>query len=160
MTYTLLDLAESFIGYHELPGSPAEPLIVAMLQSVEHDIVSDEVAWCSAAVNWWAARFANLSVPRSRSLAARSWLAVGTPVTLRDAKAGWDVVIFKRGQEPQPGPEVTSGAPGHVAVYVGQGAGFVTVCGGNQGNKVCIENFPAAAVLGVRRLYMEPAAGL
>lgn len=155
MTYTLLDLAESFVGYHELPGAPAEPLIVAMLQSVEHDVLTDEVAWCSAFTSFCAARFANFAVPRSRSLAARSWLTVGTPVALADARPGWDVVIFKRGPEPQPGPEVTSGAQGHVAIYVSQSGDRVTVCGGNQGNKVCVESFPAAQVLGVRRLYQE-----
>jgi len=39
-------------------------------------------------------------------LAGRSWLAVGRPVNLKEAEAGFDVVILKRDDGPQPGPDV------------------------------------------------------
>lgn len=147
---TPFDQAQRFIGVKEAPGAVDNPLIVAMLRLDSSWPGHDEVPWCSAFVNFiaWLWR-----LPRSKSLAARSWLAVGTPIDVGDALVGSDVVIFKRGEGGQPGPEVLD-APGHVAFF----AGFndlrtrVLVVGGNQGNAVTLSSFPITDVLGVRRL--------
>ena len=147
---TPFDQAQRFIGVKETPGAVDNPLIVAMLRLDQTWPGHDEVPWCSAFVNWiaWLWR-----LPRSKSLAARSWLAVGTPVDLADSVVGFDVVIFKRGSGEQPGPEVLD-APGHVAFFAGFNASRdrVLVVGGNQGDAVTLSSFPIADVIGVRRL--------
>jgi uncharacterized protein (TIGR02594 family) len=124
------------------------PMVLAMLQLDNAWPAGDHVPWCSAFTNFvaWLLR-----LPRSKSLAARSWLMVGRPVPLNEAKAGYDVVVLKRGKDPQPGPEVIE-APGHVGFFAGLEGDVVLVLGGNQGDRVSVERFDAASVLGVRRL--------
>jgi len=43
-------------------------------------------------------------------------------------------------------------APGHVGFYAGRESDRVRVLGGNQDNTISIATFPAAHVLGYRRL--------
>lgn len=143
------EIAQRFVGIKEVSGKATNPQILAMLQLDNSWPQEDEVAWCSAFVNYiaWLLR-----LPRSKSLRARSWLQVGTPVDLLSAKADCDVVILKRGDSIQ-GPEVIE-APGHVGFF----SGFdiptqrVLVLGGNQKDSVCVESFPASKILGIRRL--------
>lgn len=141
-------IAQRFVGVKETPGVASTPLVLAMLQLDHSWPKGDDVAWCSAFVNFVAWL---LGLPRSKGLAARSWLRVGEQVALRDAQVGFDVVVLKRGPDPQPGPEVLD-AQGHVGFYAGRDGDHVLVLGGNQGNAVSIERFPASRVLGVRRL--------
>ena len=108
----------------------------------------DEVAWCSAFVNGIAW---DLRLPRSKSAAARSWLAIGEAVMLSQASVGFDVVVLKRGAGEQPGAHVLQ-APGHVGFFAGLEAGSVMVLGGNQNNGITVAPFPLDRVLGVRRL--------
>jgi hypothetical protein len=112
---TLYDLALRFVGLAELPGPKHNGFIswCHSLCSLSPD-TPDEVPWCSSFLNGlaWILR-----LPRSKSAAARSWLEVGIPVPLEEARQG-DIVIFKRGNGIQPGPEITRGAPGHVPVVV------------------------------------------
>jgi uncharacterized protein (TIGR02594 family) len=148
---TAFDLAQRFIGVAEAPGSTSNPQVLAMLRLDNAWPEGDEVAWCSAFANYiaWLLR-----LPRSKNLSARSWLAVGTPVALRDAEVGFDVVILKRGGDGQPGPEVLN-APGHVGFFAGlegERGERVRVLGGNQGDEVSIADFHAGNVLGIRRL--------
>jgi uncharacterized protein (TIGR02594 family) len=148
-TLTLYDLAQRFVGLAELTGGKNNGFIqwAHSLCGLDPE-TPDEVPWCSSFLNAlaWIMR-----LPRSKSAAARSWLEVGLPVPLPQAVIG-DVVIFTRGAPPQPGPEVTRGAPGHVALYAGMDNTSVLALGGNQGDKVSIARFPAIDVLGVRRL--------
>lgn len=159
---TAYDLAQRFVGTAEAPGMASNPLVLAMLRLDQAWPAGDDVAWCSAFLNFvaWLLR-----LPRSKSLSARSWLQVGTPVALEDAVAGFDVVILQRGTGAQPGAEVLN-APGHVGLFAGfepgelfTGAastvrlqGKVLLLGGNQGDQVSIASYPAGRVLGVRRL--------
>jgi len=70
---------------------------------------------------------------------------------LREPRPG-DVVIFKRGNGPQPGPEVLA-APGHVAFFIEWvPGGFVRVLGGNQGDQVSLAVFPVESILGIREI--------
>jgi uncharacterized protein (TIGR02594 family) len=150
MTITAYDLAERFLGLQEADGTASNPAILAMLRLDAAWVEDDETPWCSAFVNQiaWLLR-----LPRSRSLAARSWLAVGRAIPLEAARPGWDVVILQRGTGRQPGPEVLD-APGHVGFFAGQDhSASLRVLGGNQGNAVTIDAFPVARVLGVRRLF-------
>ncbi len=151
MIITAYDLALRFVGLQEVPGVAANPAILAMLRldPAGAAVGGDDTPWCSAFVNYiaWLLR-----LPRSKSLAARSWLNIGTPLALAKASAGFDVVIFSRGLPPQP-PASVLDAPGHVAWYAGRGpSGEVLALGGNQGDTVSIASFAEARVLGVRRL--------
>lgn len=143
-------IAQRFVGVKEAPGVASNPIILAMLRLDQSWPGSDDVPWCAAFVSWiaWLLR-----LPRSKSLAARSWLGIGVPVSLDEAKVGFDVVVFKRGSGPQPGPEVLD-ASGHVAFFAGlsQQKDRVLVLGGNQSDAVTMSSFPTADVLGVRRL--------
>jgi len=148
LPFSAFDLAQRFVGMVEIPGQASNLQILAMLKLDDDWPEEDEVPWCSAFANYvaWCLR-----LPRSKSLAARSWLAVGEPLELDDAEAGFDVVILKRGKEPQPGPEVLKGA-GHVGFFAGREGGRVLILGGNQGDSVSVASYPQGSVLGIRRL--------
>lgn len=142
MQITLYDIAQRFVGLKEAPGVGSNPAVLAMLHLDAEWPTGDEVPWCSAFVNYCAWL---LRLPRSKSLAARSWLGVGTPVPLEKAEAAFDVCVFWRGSK--------DAATGHVGIYAGREAGRVLVLGGNQGDAVCVAPYPKDRLLGVRRLY-------
>lgn len=150
-TITAFTLAARFIGVREVAGAASNPTILSMLHIVDPLVSDDAVPWCGAfveAIAWL------LDLPRPRSLRARAWLHVGSAVALEDARIGFDVIVLKRGPDPQPGPEHT-GAPGHVGFFAGfHGLDHVLVLGGNQGDRVSVVSFPRAKVLGVRRLLL------
>jgi len=146
---TAFQLAERYLGIQELPGDAEHPLIQWWLSLCRLGFNAvDETPWCSAFVNGIAWE---LRQSRSYSAAARSWLAVGTPVRLFEGQAAQDVVILSRGPQPQPGPAVTA-APGHVGFFAGVEGGWIRVLGGNQGNAVSIAAFPVERLLGLRRI--------
>lgn len=140
MQITAYALARRFIGEREIAGLASNPLILAMLQLDERTISDDATAWCSAFVGFVAWL---LELPRSRSLAARSWLTIGRPVDLDEAIAAFDVVVLSRGSNP---------ALGHVGYFSRTTDGIVDVLGGNQSNAVSVAPFDRGRVLGVRRL--------
>lgn len=149
---TPYELAQRYVGIKEISGRQNHPLVQWWLFLCNFSLdAPDEIPWCSAFVNGIAWE---LRLPRSKSAAARSWLTVGTPIPLEAAEASSDVVILKRGGAPQPGPEVTSGAPGHVGFFAGLDWDLrrILVLGGNQGNSVSIASFPVDSLLGLRRL--------
>jgi len=152
MLKTPYELAERFIGTKEVSGHVDNPQVMAWLTADSTWPQNDEVPWCSGFVNWVCKIF---RVTRSKSLRARSWLGVGTPVTLECAKQGWDVCIFKRGGTNQPGPEVLD-APGHVAFFSAHNPSeeynWVYVLGGNQRDEVSVSRYPVSQLLGIRRL--------
>lgn len=147
---TPFDLAQRYVGIAlERPGKLDHPLIQWWLYLCGFGLdAADEVPWCSAFVNGIAWEF---RLPRSKSAAARSWLAVGTPVALADARPGSDVIVIQRGTGKQPGPEVLN-AQGHVGWFAGIEGKNVLILGGNQANQVSVASFPVTRLLGVRRL--------
>lgn len=146
---TAFEIAQRYIGIKEVAGKVSNPQILTMLQLDDSSIQNDEIPWCSAFVNYicWLLR-----LPRSKSLAARSWLQVGASIGVQEAEAGFDIVILKRGGGGQPGPEVIN-APGHVGFYAGFEGETVVILGGNQSDSVNVSRFPFDNILGVRRLY-------
>lgn len=142
------EIAQRFVGITEMPGAASNPEILRMLQLDADWPQDDTVPWCSAFVNYvaWLLR-----LPRSKSLRARSWLAVGEIISLDEAKPGLDVVILKRGDDPQPGPEVIR-APGHVGFFAGVEGELIFILGGNQRDSVSIAPCALKDLLGVRRL--------
>lgn len=151
MYVTPYKLAERYTGVKELSGTKHHPLISWWHSLCKMALDSpDEIPWCSSFVNGicW-----ELLLPRSESAAARSWLNIGLPIAIEDATPGFDIVILKRGKGPQPGPEVTIGASGHVGFFAGfDPDGRLLLLGGNQSNGVNIGRFDPADILGVRRL--------
>lgn len=149
------DLAMRFVGLKEISGPVSNPQVLAMLRLDNSWVADDLVPWCGAFTSYiaWLLR-----LPRSKSLAARSWLGVGTPIRLEEARPGYDVVILRRGEGQQPGPE-TLDASGHVGFFAGIEGTIsnqrVMLLGGNQGDQVSVLGFPVERILGVRRLYTE-----
>lgn len=148
---TLFQLAERYVGVKELSGGKHHPLVSWWLSLCGFDLTApDEIPWCSAFVNGMAWE---LRLARSKSARARSWLTVGMPVLLHEAKVGFDVVILKRGPDSQP-PASVIDAPGHVGIYAGRDGDTVLLLSGNQTNSVSIAPFPVTSILGIRRLLV------
>lgn len=148
MIVTAHSVARRFLGVEEVEGMTSNPLVLAMLRLDADWPKDDATPWCSAFVNFIAWL---LDLPRSKSLTARSWLPIGSPVAIEEAAPGFDVVVLKRGGGNQPGPEVLD-APGHVGFLAGEAGLDVLVLGGNQGNAVTVARFPRSQVIGIRRL--------
>lgn len=155
MDVNAFQLASRYVGTTEVAGSADSPRVVAWLADAGLEGQHDETAWCASFVTH-VCRLLGLPVPKFPAR-ARSWLTVGD--TVPDWTLAWpafDVVVLKRGDGPQPGPEVLD-APGHVGFFAGFGSrpadGSIVVLGGNQGDKVSYQSFPEQRVLGVRRLH-------
>jgi len=141
------ELAQRYLGVHEIAGKDDHPLIrwwLSLCFDGKLD-VPDETPWCSAFVNGVAWE---LRLPRSKSARARSWLTVGLPVSLTDARPD-DVVVFNRGGSKDPN---VIQSPGHVAFFAGLEGDRVLVVGGNQSDGVTMGRFKQFDVLGARRI--------
>jgi uncharacterized protein (TIGR02594 family) len=153
MDITAFELAQRFSGLKETSGAIHNPQVMAMLRLDQSWPSGDEVPWCSAFVNYIAWL---LDLPRSRSLAARSWLKVGNPIALEDARPAFDIVILNRGGSTDP----NVAGPGHVGFfaywtpspYPNRKTRDIGLLAGNQKDKVCLATFDEASVLGIRRL--------
>ena len=136
----IFETAGEYLGLDEWPGAKHNPKIVGFFEDVGHGWVKDdETAWCAAFVG---SVLAQVGLPHSGKLNARSYLDWGEAVDMRDARAG-DVVVFWRGKP--------NGWQGHVAFLVRFEGDRVIVRGGNQGNKVSDASYPLSRLLGVRR---------
>ena len=152
MRVTLYNIAARLAGLREIPGGKDDPLIMAMLKLDDDWPEHDETPWCSSFLNWivWDYNLVmGRRLPRSRSKMARSWLNVGEPIQLHQARVGWDIVVLWRGER--------NSTAGHVGLFAGREAGDVLLLGGNQNNAVNIAAYDAERVIGVRRLYEEGA---
>lgn len=151
VTTSAYAVAKTYLGVEEAPGKDNNAQIVGWLREVAPWASGDDIPWCSAFVTT-IAKHLGLPFPHGvLGLRARSWLAIGKPVQLSDARAEEDVVILKRGRGKQPGPEVIDWA-GHVGFFAGHTPGEVHVLGGNQSDAVTLARFASGDVLGIRRL--------
>lgn len=156
---TLYDFAQRDLGLTEIAGSEDNPLVMAMLKLTGDGTFNgwpenDEVPWCSGAMNFWC-RY--LSLPRSGSLQARSWLGVGRVITLDECKAANDIVILRRGSGDGSKPadfmyDDGTYPPGHVTIFSRCEDDLVWGLGGNQSNRICVAPYPIDRVIGCRRL--------
>lgn len=149
LTITPYDVAMRFHGMQEVAGDKDNPYIVWAHSLCKIPDAHDELPWCSS---WLSSIYWLLGLQGALSASARAWLEVGMPIKIVEARPGFDVLIFKRGDGPQPGPEVTRGAPGHVALFAGLEGETILALGGNQGNRVSIARFGQEQLLGVRRV--------
>jgi uncharacterized protein (TIGR02594 family) len=142
----ILAVAGSYLGLEEWPGARHNPEIMAMFGAVGHDWVKDdETPWCAAFVG---AVLAQLGLPHTGKLNARSYLEWGVPVPIEEARPG-DIVVLERGGR--------NAATGHVAALVERAGNRVLLRGGNQGNAVTDAWYAAERILGVRRYSAELA---
>lgn len=142
----ILATAGTYLGVEEIPGARHNAEIMAMFSVSGHAWVQDdETPWCAAFVNMVLAQ---LGIPHTGKLTARSYLEWGIPVPLAQAQPG-DIVVLWRGS-----PDA---ATGHVAMLVRRDGDRVLLRGGNQGNAVTDAWYPVARILGVRRYSAELA---
>ncbi len=135
-----LKIADGEIGQTEIAGEVNNPRIVEYLDETKKVAnVSDEIAWCSAFVNWV---MAECGFRGTKSLLARDWLEWGR----QTKKKNGAIVVLKRGTDPH---------AGHVGFYVGDGSmqdgkQYIKVLGGNQSNMVRVSEYLESRVLGFR----------
>jgi uncharacterized protein (TIGR02594 family) len=132
--------ALSQYGIAEMQGPVANnPAIINYFASIGQIWAkTDETAWCSAFVNWVAKETEH---EYTSKLNARSWLDVGDRIAI--PKVG-DVVVLWR-VDPKDWR-------GHVGFYINSDMHNIWILGGNQGNQVCIKQYPIGRLLGYRRL--------
>lgn len=128
-------IAEGELGTSEIIGKKHNKKILEYQKSTSLQASDDETPWCSAFVNWVMKQS---GIPGTNLANARSWLNWGTAI--KEPKIGC-VVVLKRGN---------SAWQGHVGFFVGQREGFLKILGGNQGNKVSIQEYPKNSLLGFR----------
>lgn len=133
-----VDLAIKQIGVKEVEGKENNPVILGWAKELGVPYYSDDTAWCSLFVNWIAFKS---GLPYTKKLNARSWLDVGTKVTV--PKVG-DVCVFWRNHK--------DSWEGHVGFYLGEQGDKINVLGGNQNQSVCVALYPKSRLLGYRRL--------
>jgi uncharacterized protein (TIGR02594 family) len=130
------------LGVVETSGAADTARIVEYHQATDLRATDDETPWCSAFANWC---FLQAGIVGTRSAAARSWLTWGEGISLAEGppRVG-DVVVLRRGD---------SAWQGHVGFYAGEGdgAGWIRVLGGNQGDAVTVAQYLLTHVLGYRR---------
>lgn len=137
-----LRLARAELGVKEIAGAQHNPVVLGYFRDAGFpEIDNDETAWCAGFVN---AMLERAGYAGSKSLAARSFLSWGKPVTTPYPGC---VVVFSRG-DPR-------SWQGHVGIYIGEIGGQIQVLGGNQGNEVSIAQYPRANLLG----YRAPVTG-
>lgn len=145
---SLIKVAVGELGIKEIPGQENEKRIVDYAkESGFKGIADDETPWCSIFVNWCCKE---AGLQRTHRANARSWLAVGLPVT--DPIPG-DIVIFWR--------ERPDSWKGHVGIFMGfsKSRSKVFSLGGNQKNTVSIQGYDSSSVLGFRRLTNDALPG-
>lgn len=141
--YPWMQVARSKLGIHEISGPRANSFIVECLKSTtlgRPDNQSDETAWCSAFAN----RIMELAGYEGTGSAwARSWLGWGREPA--DAEFGKGVVVIL-----ERGPN--SGHVGFLEDWDDPDLpnARVKLLGGNQGNAVSYNWFPANRVIGWR----------
>jgi len=137
----LLKIAASQLGQKEILGNDDNPEILKYwketnILAAEHD----EVAWCSAFVNWCCKK---AGAEMSGKANARSWINTGKGT--RMPKPG-DVVVFWR--------DSVDSWKGHVGFFLGfnSDTSQIFCLGGNQSDSVSVQAYDAGKVLGFRRV--------
>lgn len=126
----------------EVKGPGNNPRIVLYHRYTSLKAKTDETAWCSAFVNYCVATAGQVG---TNSAAARSWHNEGWGTDVTTTPRPGDIVVFSRS-----GPKIEPGS-GHVGFWVGETSSTVSVLGGNQGDRIKIENYPKDDTLnGVR----------
>lgn len=137
-------IAEHEIGIQEVAGPGSNPRVVEYLKTTSLPASmaeSDDTPWCSAFVNWCMERAGIQGTGRAN---ARSWLTWGQPLQMPRVGA---VMVFSR--------EQAGASAGHVSLFVRDeqmpsGKTVYWCLGGNQNNRVSVNMYPAARLIGIR----------
>ena len=138
MNAELVKVAAGEYGVNEIPGDKSNPDINKYFDIIGHTWADDEVAWCSAFVNWVAK---STNHEYSGELTARSWLSKGHKV---EQPEPGDLVIYWR--------ESPASWKGHVGFFFNRVDSHIWTLGGNQDNMVKVTPYPDYRLLGFRRL--------
>jgi uncharacterized protein (TIGR02594 family) len=134
-----LRLARAELGVKEIVGPQHNPTVLGYFRAAGFpEIDNDETAWCAGFTN---AMLERSGYAGSKSLAARSFLNWGKPITKPYPGC---VAVFSRG-DPR-------SWEGHVGFFVSQDGDKINVLGGNQSNQVSIAPQSKGRLLG----YREP----
>lgn len=125
------------LGVREIKGNAHNARILEFHKATSYKATADEVAWCSAFVNWC---LKEAGIEGTNNAAARSFLRWGEAT--KTPKKG-DICVFKRGSSPW---------QGHVGFYAGETETHILVLGGNQGDEVCIKKYPKEQLIEIRRV--------
>jgi len=134
-----MQVALSYLGTKEAPGSANNPLVVDMFKLAEHpQITADSVPWCAAFI---AACLKKAGTPNEVARSLRLWAAayaqIGSPLPIQ--KPVWGSIGVK-----------TRHGGGHVGFVVAANKDRIWLLGGNQGDKVSIASFPREAFTAFR----------
>jgi uncharacterized protein (TIGR02594 family) len=133
--------AKSHIGTLEVPGGKHNPKILEWFKKVGHpQIVDDETSWCAA---FTGAMLEEAGLESTKSLLARSYEKWGVEVPLDQALPG-DLVVNWRVK-----PDSWQG---HIGFFHGRKKGKILILGGNQKNRVSVDDFSEGELLSVRRM--------
>lgn len=123
--------AELALNVAEFPGSADNPRIVLYHSTTTGSSAGDETAWCSSFVNYCVEQAGFVG---TNSKWARTWHDQGWGSDETANPLPGDIVVWRRVGGGEDG--------GHVAFFVSADAGGISVLGGNQSNKVCIQRYP------------------
>lgn len=129
--------AELALNISEFPGPADNPRIVLYHGTTSGGSAPDETAWCSSFVNYCVEQ---AGFTGTDSKWARSWHDEGWGEASTDDPADGDIVVWRRRGAGVDG--------GHVGFFVGADSTGISVLGGNQSNKVCIQRYPKNGTLG------------
>lgn len=134
-TKTLLAAGTAYLGTTEVAGSGDNKVILDFAKKAD-------ISWYNDDATPWCAIFANAmcdisGLKETKSAMAKSFLTWGKAITIEEAfRDNTNVVgIFHRGNP--------NGSSGHVAILkqVSEDRKTAQMLGGNQSDKVCIQNF-------------------
>lgn len=148
-----MDVSLKYKGIHEIDGDENNPNIMRFYIEAGMPQDSEEVPWCSAAMNAFFYE-CGLTQFMTHNLMAKSWLSAPNmeKIKLKDIRYG-DIVIFNRG-----GP---SSGLGHVTNFVRWADdGSSIICrGGNQHDSINESRFGTDNIAGIRRPIYHPVDG-
>lgn len=129
-------------GVTAIPGNLSDQKVLDFFRTSGFDwVTDDDTAWCAAFAN---AICAACGLPQTHSLAARSFLEIGTPT--ESPKLGDLVILWRIAKE---------GPYGHVGFYISEVGNIVYILGGNEDGMVKIKGYSKDQLLGYRQLVIE-----
>lgn len=125
-------------GLKETPGAADNEIIIRMAAECGFkDYKHDDIAWCSLFMNWVCMK---ANKPRSNGLNARSWVSVGSPVTI---PVLGDLIVLSRP------PETWTG---HIGIFISEDETNYYLLAGNQNDMVNITPFKKDRLVAARRV--------
>lgn len=130
-------VAKRYLGLAEIKGRRHNAKILKFWKRCKLPFKTDETAWCAGYVG---GVLEECGIRSSRSGMARSYLKWGEECEPEPGA----IVVYWRG--------AVDSASGHVGFIASPVIGnFIPTLGGNQGDRVCVKNYPASRALGFRK---------